>query len=253
MLPRTLVPSRFNASQPSAGIFRESREQVLFFVSDMPGGKGKQDIWATIVNEDGTFGQPYNLPINTPEDEATPFFDNIEQCLFFSSKGHLSLGGYDVLRSKLKPNMEWALPENLGRPINSYFDDLYFTLQNRDSNCYFSSDRPNETCPRMEPACRDFDIYKGKLRVALKAFIFEEESSTILEGCNVELVDMQTAAVLNTHLNIESNYISFGLDPNKIYQLIVSKPGYYPVFEAVSPVGVDVFRPLFQEVFLKKM
>ena len=99
-LPRHVDKGEFTTEHPCGGIFREMRKEVLFFVSDLPGGKGKKDIWYCIIEKDGTIGEPVNLPINTPEDEETPYFDTQNQTLYFSSKGYDGPGGFDVFRTK---------------------------------------------------------------------------------------------------------------------------------------------------------
>ncbi len=252
-LPRSFGLHNHLTSQPATGIIRNSRKEVLFFVSDRLGGKGKLDIWACYIQDDGSFGQPYNLPFNTSDDDISPYFDNVRQALFFSSKGHLSLGGFDILKTRIREDGIWTNPENLGRPINSFYDDIFFSLHNKRDICYFSSDRPNESCPETEPACRDFDIYQAALKATLKVFIYDQSDNSLLIGCNVELVDLKNGKVLSTYLNLDGNYASMGMDKGENYQLIVSKPGYYPIFEGFSPDGLNVFKPVVREVFLKKM
>ncbi len=241
------------ASQPAIGIFRQSRAEVLFFVADRPGGKGKLDIWACYVERDGSFSNPFNLPINTPEDDMCPFFDVVSQTLFFSSKGHSSLGGFDVFRTQLTREEKWAEPENIGRPINSYHDDLFFTFYDNGKYCYFSTDRPNHTCPKNEPACRDFDIYQIGLKATVQVFLFDEYDYAHLDGCNLELKDVESGKILTTYINLENNYASVGLEPGKEYQIIISKLGYHPVFKNIRADERDFFKPGFLEIHLRPM
>ncbi|HFA49333.1 MAG TPA: carboxypeptidase regulatory-like domain-containing protein [Bacteroidetes bacterium] len=252
-LPKAFGLSGCIAAQPATGIFRHNRKEVLFFVSDRAGGKGKLDIWASEIERDGTFGKPYNLPFNTAEDDVSPYFDIESQTLFFSSKGHRSLGGFDVFRSHFDPGKKWSAPKNLGRPINSYFDDLFFTYHGSTNESYFSSDRPNNTCPEASPRCRDFDIYRVYLKPTLKVYMYNKSDNSSLAGCNVELADTETGEVLRTYLDIEGNFASFGLEPGKSYQIIVSKEGYYPFFGGVNVGRKNVFRPVLREVYLQKM
>jgi len=86
-------------------------KEVLFFVSNMDGGKGGDDIYYCAANGDGTYGLPVNLgdEINTPYDEITPFYRDGK--LWFSSNGYLSMGGLDVFSSTWNGS-NWSKPEN---------------------------------------------------------------------------------------------------------------------------------------------
>ncbi|MDE5639927.1 MAG: hypothetical protein K2I47_09150, partial [Odoribacter sp.] len=118
------------------------RDSLLFFVSDMPGGTGGKDIYMTVVQGDDC-GEIQNLgeTVNTPDDELFPFIDENGR-LYFASNGHVGLGGLDVFVSEMKPDGDWTVPQNMGRPINSSMDD--FGLVFKDTKCsegYVSSNR----------------------------------------------------------------------------------------------------------------
>lgn len=130
----------YTATQPSIGFDSSLQKQVLYFVSDRPGGKGKLDIWYTVL-EDGKFADPKNLEVvNTPENEITPFFDSRRQTLYFSSDRHPGLGGYDIF--SISKGDEWGTIVNIGPPINSSFHDLYFSPSANGNTAWFSSNRP---------------------------------------------------------------------------------------------------------------
>ena len=117
----------------------------LFFVSDREGGVGGLDIW--ISRWDATanaWGEAENPGpgVNTIEDEDGVFLPPDGQTLYFSSKGHTCMGGYDVFRSSLVDG-RWSKPVNLGWPVNSPDDDLFFVLTANGSTGHFSSVRPN--------------------------------------------------------------------------------------------------------------
>ncbi len=117
----------------------------LFFVSDREGGVGGQDIW--ISRWDATanaWGEAENPgpTINTIEDEDGVYLHPDGQTLYFSSKGHTSMGGFDVFKSSLVDG-RWVKPENLGWPVNSPDDDLFFVLTANGTTGHFSSVRPN--------------------------------------------------------------------------------------------------------------
>ena len=61
--------------------------------------------------------------------------------LYFSSKGHNSMGGYDIFSTTLNDDGFWSIPENLGAPVNSTSDDYYFITDSPGNNAYYSSDK----------------------------------------------------------------------------------------------------------------
>lgn len=117
----------------------------LFFVSDREGGLGGQDIYMSQWDATaGNWGPATNLGpnINTFEDEDGVFIHPDGRTLYFSSKGHDCMGGYDVFKSTLTDG-QWSKAENMGWPINSPDDDLFFVLTANGRTGYFSSVRPN--------------------------------------------------------------------------------------------------------------
>jgi len=119
-------------------------DKTLYFSSNMSGGYGDFDIYATEINEDGTYGTPVNLgsTINTENREQFPFVSK-EGHLFFSSNGHLGLGMMDVFVSEAKEGT-FTKPINLGAPINSSYDDFSLTYYNENDG-FFASNRKNKT------------------------------------------------------------------------------------------------------------
>ena len=118
----------------------------IFFSSNRPGGLGGQDIWVSKVKirEDGSliFTEPTNLgsTINTKEDEFSPFIHADDKTLYFSSKGHPGLGGYDIYCShRDDKNKEWNAPKNIGYPINTHRDEMGFCVNAQGDKAYLSS------------------------------------------------------------------------------------------------------------------
>jgi hypothetical protein len=104
-----------------------SSGDTLCFSSNKEGGLGGFDIYMSIKSTTGTWSNPINLgsEINTPMDEAAPFITNGGKKLFFCSKGHNTMGGYDIFYSVLIGG-KWSTPVNLGYPLNTTDDDLFF-------------------------------------------------------------------------------------------------------------------------------
>jgi outer membrane protein OmpA-like peptidoglycan-associated protein len=131
------------ANETSAWLSADGKQ--LFFVSDREGGIGGQDIWISrwdaTANAWGEAENPGPV-VNTIEDEDGVFLHPDGQTLYFSSKGHSCMGGYDVFKSSLVDG-HWSQPENLGWPVNSPDDDLFFVLTANGTTGHFSSVRPN--------------------------------------------------------------------------------------------------------------
>lgn len=110
----------------SHGFMSEDGESLIF-ASDRPGGFGGLDLYIS-KKVDGDWGPAVNLgpQINTPFNEDRPFLINSGKTLFFCSQGHISMGGYDLFRSDFQPNKLWNTPENLGYPLNTPDDDVFF-------------------------------------------------------------------------------------------------------------------------------
>jgi|WetSurMetagenome_2_1015567.scaffolds.fasta_scaffold00219_23 hypothetical protein len=116
----------------------------LYFTSNRKGGYGGLDIYYCEKDSTGDWGTPVNLGpvINTKYNEETPFLSQDDKTLFFSSRGHYNMGGYDIFKSHLNSNGEWSEPENLGYPVNSTDDDLFFCPIGDGSIGYYSKFSP---------------------------------------------------------------------------------------------------------------
>jgi len=136
----------FSSKQP----FCSADGKTLYFASDMPGGSGNFDIWSASINEDGTPGDPVNAgpTINTAAEEQAPFYHVASGNLVFSSNGLQGMGGFDLFTSKMNES-HWSKPENMGHPVNSSRDDIYFFApEEKDllKNAIIGSDRGSECC-----------------------------------------------------------------------------------------------------------
>ncbi len=102
--------------------------KTLYFASNRKGGPGAMDIFKSVLTSDGQWSEPIPLDrtINTQLNEDTPFITDNDSMLFFSSQGHISMGGYDIFVSRLSPSGNWTEPKNMGFPVNSTDDDLFY-------------------------------------------------------------------------------------------------------------------------------
>lgn len=126
---KDLNDSRINTPYWEPHAMVSSDGKTLFFSSDRPGGYGARDIYRVVKLPDGSWSDPINLgpTINTPYDEDAPFMAIDNKTLYFSSNGPLSMGDFDVFVARLDDEGNWSNPINLGYPINSTGDDIYYT------------------------------------------------------------------------------------------------------------------------------
>ena len=134
--------------------------QFAFFSSDRPDGFGGLDLYLSMRQPDGTWSEAMNLGtnINTEFDEDAPFISPDGTTLYFSSRGHNSMGGYDLFRSSSE-GAAWSIAQNLGAPVNSPANDIYFAATSNGHQAYFASDRAG--------GLGDKDIYLATFRSAI--------------------------------------------------------------------------------------
>ena len=116
----------------------------LYFTSNRKGTYGGLDIYVSNRDSTGDWGPAINLGpvINTPYNEESPFLSEDDKTLFFSSRGHFNMGGYDIFYSTLLDNGEWSVPLNVGYPLNTADDDVFFKPLNQGYEGYIAKEIP---------------------------------------------------------------------------------------------------------------
>lgn len=158
-LPEPVNQSGFTTTQPFLAYDSLQEQLLLWFASDRPGGKGKLDIWYVPLDTIWfcpcnvplssskplrlpRFEQPLNLEaVNTPENDATPFYFAPTRTLYYSSEGGKGFGGYDIFSSR-EDSAGFAPPLNAGPGLNTSYNDLYFVLRPDGKSGFLSSNRP---------------------------------------------------------------------------------------------------------------
>jgi len=226
----------------------------LYFVSEKEGKKygaqGRGDIYVAEKISRTMWGEPKNLGpiVNTEGDENLVFIHPDGKTLFFSSNGHLSIGGYDVYMSNLQEDGTWGKPENLGYPINTIGDDVHFTLSLDGKTAHYSSIRKDGLGER--------DIYKIDMTeypvlsegVSINLSILK---GTVMSGddkvaADVSFKDESGKEVAKTSCDDSGNYFITLSGGNK-YKVAVTAEGYTPkTVEVILPLGNDG-KTLIQE------
>jgi outer membrane protein OmpA-like peptidoglycan-associated protein len=139
------LPGVNSADYVESSMSITSDGSVLYFASDRPGGMGGLDIYSATKDSKGNWFRPRNLgpKINTELDEEGPFIDFTGKTLYFSSEGGKGMGEHDIYKSTLvdaEQNL-WSDPENLGYPVNTPDDDVFFVTTRDGKHSYFASIR----------------------------------------------------------------------------------------------------------------
>lgn len=165
----------------------------LYFVSNRPDGSGGRDIYRCVKLPDGNWSKALNIgkKINTKYEEDAPFLSPDGQFLYFASKGHNTMGGFDLFVSKKDKNGNWGDPQNMGFPLNTVDDDVFFQPMADGKRAYYSS--------RKDGGEGELDVYlvempttKGTQLAVFKGFIRGEEGQPLPDNLRVVITNLKT-------------------------------------------------------------
>jgi len=216
---------------------------TLYFVSDMPGGLGENDIWkVSRDSEGGSWGSPVNLgeEINTPGNELYPFV-HADGALYFSSDSRVGLGGLDIYRATKDETNSWRL-ENMKPPINSPEDDFGIVFEEEVERGFFSSSRKGRGNDEI------FSFVLPPLEFSVTGVVKDERNDDILQNSTVKSVGSDGITV-ETNTGEEGTF-KFMLKPGTDYVFIASQPGYLNGKERESTRGLDQSRDFEVTIYL---
>lgn len=253
-LPDFVNKEGFTSTQPTIGYYPEIDKEILYFVSDREGGKGKLDIWYSIIDNKDNFTAPVNLEdVNTSSDELTPFYHVKSNTLYFSSDGYRTFGGYDVYQAK-KTKDGFGEVKHLNNPLNTSFHDIYFVLDESGENGYLASNRESATLiDQTNDACC-FDLYDVTLLpidLNLNAISFDKFSMDSLSGATVRLIDEDTGELIEGFLNNDGADHKFKLDRCRNYLVIGEKLGYKSDTIKLSTCDYKKSQEIIKKLFLE--
>jgi peptidoglycan-associated lipoprotein len=231
-------------------------EKVLFFVANIPGGKGGDDIYYATRKSDGVYGAPVNVGgLNTIGDEVTPFY--LDGKLFFSSNGYPTLGGMDVFSSQWNGAV-WSAPANLGLGINSSLDDQYYTQSPDGYSGFFVSNRPGPNNLKSKTCCDDIYSWEiERVKVELEANVFrkkrkDEKEKQPLNESTVQIFDVtdKNPANVDQKSSAVTHKYDFVLSPERSYRIIATHDGYIPDTLDFNTVGVKKSTKITKDLLL---
>jgi outer membrane protein OmpA-like peptidoglycan-associated protein len=227
--------------------------KTIYFASAREGTKGNMDIWKTTF-EDGMWQKPVNLgdSINTVKGEMSPFIHPDGQTLYFTSNGHMGMGGNDIYFARMDSAGNFHKPVNLGYPINTYKDEGFLIVNAKGDKAYFASDQLGG---KGGLDLYTFDLYEAARPVTvtyMKGVVYDKNTNKKLDA-RFELIDLETGTVVvQSNSDPVSGEFLVSLPNEKNYALNVSKEGYLSFSENFTLKGThDQTDPFLKDVPLQ--
>ncbi len=264
----------YNSTQPAVGfaIDRKTKKKVdvLYFTSDREErSRGGFDLFYSEfdprVND---FRRVKNMgsKVNSAGDDITPFYDTELGTLYFSSNGHPNLGGFDIFKSEGNPDDKFLAPENIGFPINSPADDLYFSLTKEHDEGFFVSNRLGTNSTVNETCCDDIFtfIYTEFIKVGIKGVVFEmvgpddlPNATNLIDDVSVSLLARDVAgadtAMLQEVFPAAGEEFFFTLQHGKNYLIKAEADNFQPRYIPISTKKITYSDTLIQDIGLKEI
>jgi outer membrane protein OmpA-like peptidoglycan-associated protein/tetratricopeptide (TPR) repeat protein len=282
--PRRL-PRGFNSKGAETSLSITRNGKVMYFVSDNPEQNfGGKDIYYARQNAKGKWEKPKNLGnvINTKFDEEAVYIHPDGKILYFSSKGHNSMGGYDIFRSEIDQNGNWSKPVNMGYPLNTPDDDLFYRPFDNEKKAYFSSTRPDTK--------GGLDLYQVIILGAEKKMMMRTEeqliayfdkpvsdmfskkteelqidSSFVLKGvimdaadkhplvAKLELIDMERSQVVGTTMSDSTGAYKINFTQVKNYGVEINAKEYMFYLDVVNMPAKPASQEILKNFALNKV
>ena len=254
-----LQPQKLNDNVNIAGYksmhpFLVRDGDILIYSSNRPGGRGKMDLWYCEIDDFGNASSPINFDymINTKQNEVSPFYVSGSQSLFFSSDGHPGMGGLDIFES-FGALENLGRPQNLGVPVNSSRDDLYFILNKNEAFGYMTSDRAEcvdcETgsCPSI------YAVNYGPPKFTLSGYVYTKLDKKIIPNALITFKDVSDDYEPFFIVTDEDGHYFTPLRRELTYYIKAQKVRYFADAGTVTTVGLTKSADLVKDFYLPKI
>jgi hypothetical protein len=244
----TKLPKLINSKSHEIAASISQSDDIIYFASDREGGYGGVDIYISRKLPNGQWGPAQNLgaTVNTPFDEDFPNISADNKTLYFSSKGHTSMGGYDIFKASWNSvKRNWGDVKNIGYPLNTPEDNMNFRASKTGRTGYISALRAD--------GFGDLDIYSVTFNevdvqyTVLKGFINAADSTEQIKDVFISVIDLQTDELYGSYLTnpVTGRYIMI-LPPGK-FNMLIEVPGYDIYTEDIEIFGKGDFRSLIKK------
>jgi outer membrane protein OmpA-like peptidoglycan-associated protein/tetratricopeptide (TPR) repeat protein len=225
--------------------------QELFFTSDRPGGYGGLDIYVTKRLPNGDWGIPVNAgpEINTDKDEISPYIHPDGVTLFFSSKGHNTMGGFDIFFSIRNDSGQWNKPTNIGYPINTPNDDAFYVPTPDGTRAYYASQQTGGigrddlyiiTLPKSEE----------KMLTVMSGYVTMGDGR-LPDNVTITVTDVLTKKVIGVYTpNSKTGKYLFILKSGKRYLITVENDVFLPYTEALDVNDSVAYQKIERPILL---
>ena len=242
------APVKSKYHEPS--VFMTPDSTVIFFSSDRPGGIGGRDLYMCKRKKKGRWDEPVNLgpTINTPYDEDAPFLHIDGRTLYYSSNGLRSVGGFDIFKTEWINDSTFSKPENMGFPINTADDDIYFVITESGKTGYYSSGK--------DDGYGEKDIYEIHFPyfpfpsnvMRLEGIVADSISGERLTS-TIMVIDKETSELVQTLTTTPSDSFKMILFAGHSYDFIVNTEGYDPIVRHLESPKMKSRDTTIQRIF----
>lgn len=234
----------FNSEDYSCGHPTLSRDgNTMYFISDMPGGKGGADIYRSTW-DGNAWTAPYNLgeAVNTPGNELFPYF-HTDGSLYFSSDAHNSMGGLDVFITYFNGE-RWLQPENLNYPLNTSSDDFAYTVNKDNETGFVSSTRSKSD--------KIYTYTKHPPTFNLIGMAREKDSKMPVAGVQVRVTDEMTGKEYMMTSGKDGKF-KLPLKPESEYALLCTKEGCFTRTDHISTTGLKYSQDFYADFIVESI
>ncbi len=207
-------------------------DNTAYFITNRRGSVGGKDIWVAKYKKNDRWAKPYNIGngLNTPFDEEGVYISDDGNTLYFSSKGHLGMGGFDVYKSFKQIDGSWSNPINLGHPINSPADELFYHPTRDSMVALYSTIRGD--------SYGGLDIYKIQIDprkpFSLIGSVTDIESGDVISA-TVNIIDNKTEkSFINVPVDTLAGIYMVSFEDIGDYSLQIDKEGYKSIVDSIN-------------------
>jgi Tol biopolymer transport system component len=233
--------------KPINSVYEESHASLsldgntMVFTSDRPDGMGAKDIYVVHKLPDGSWGKTnlLNDNVNTEVNEESPFLSYDGNSLFFASEGHNSMGGFDIFKSEKDENGNWQKAVNIGYPINTPGDDLFYIPTLDGQRVYFASERPGGY-GRTDIYIIEFPIHDDRSLAVVSGYLFTEKGMPSSKSI-ITITSKETNEHIGTYKpQTNTGKYTMILPTGVNYRMLIETPGMVSINKDIElPYRVD--------------